>query len=630
MKSRNTLALLLVTALLAGFLWVTRETPADRRAGPAPGQTVFDTPSWDIRELIVERGGQRIEARRGADGWFLARPVQARVSESAMDRVLDTLERMRVGEAIPAREWAARQLSLEEYGLSNPTMRLTIRDRENRTRELLVGRAAPLGHRLYVRFADSEDVLATSCDFTNALPTGPEALRDRRILAGDPGKVVRLEIRRADRGFIQLVRSPGGWRLQQPVAARAHDGRVKSLLEGLLGLEAAEFVWDRPPEDTDSVIREGVALEARMAPYGLTADAAMRVGVWFSGQEMGRDVFLGKPAREDGTRIYARVEGSASVFAVPSGILKLLSGEANDLRDRRLFALWKSEVRQIRFQRKEERLVLAMGEKGGWRVVEPVQWEADPAIVDGVLSAVLRWQTLSFSEATGTNDWAGRGLAAPAFGVVVSAEPYRASLRDGPGPTSDPPVTPLGAVLCVGQWNETSKTVFARFEDGQTVYELPLQDVVALGASPADPLAYRIRQVLTLDPETVVRITAAREGIKQVVERDADGKWRGVVPAGRVVDTEVLCDVLFLAANLRAARIESYNPANAAAFGMAEPYVTLTFGLSGEEGIQKSLVLGQKAVGGRYAMVRGQDVVFVIESEAAERLVRRLVRSRAP
>jgi hypothetical protein len=159
---------------------------------------------------------------------------------------------------------------------------------------------------------------------------------------------------------------------------------------------------------------------------------------------------------------------------------------------------------------------------------------------------------------------------------------------------------------------------------------LPLQDVLALGASPADPLAYRVRQVLALDPENVVRITAAREGIKQVVERDTDGKWRVVHPAGREANAEGICDVLVAIANLRATRIESHNPATTAAFGMAEPYATVTFGLSGEEGIQKTLVLGRKAAGGgRYAMVRGQDVVFVLEAELAERLIQRLARLRA-
>jgi hypothetical protein len=41
-------------------------------------------------------------------------------------------------------------------------------------------------------------------------------------------------------------------------------------------------------------------------------------------------------------------------------------------------------------------------------------------------------------------------------------------------------------------------------------------------------------------------------------------------------------------------------------------------------------VLGRKAAGGgRYAMVRGQDVVFVLEAELAERLIQRLARLRA-
>ena len=57
-----------------------------------------------------------------------------------------------------------------------------------------------------------------------------------------------------------------------------------------------------------------------------------------------------------------------------------------------------------------------------------------------------------------------------------------------------------------------------------------------------------------------------------------------------------------------------------------ESATRLTFSLSGESGLQKTLILGTNGVaGGVYATVQGQDAVFVIARETAVRLTRSMV-----
>jgi hypothetical protein len=52
----------------------------------------------------------------------------------------------------------------------------------------------------------------------------------------------------------------------------------------------------------------------------------------------------------------------------------------------------------------------------------------------------------------------------------------------------------------------------------------------------------------------------------------------------------------------------------------------LTLGLSGAEGIQKTVVIGAETADGNvYAALQGQDVVYVLRKETADALVRSLV-----
>ena len=74
---------------------------------------------------------------------------------------------------------------------------------------------------------------------------------------------------------------------------------------------------------------------------------------------------------------------------------------------------------------------------------------------------------------------------------------------------------------------------------------------------------------------------------------------------------------------LGAVRYVVENPAQLAAYGLEKPACVLTLGLTGESGLEKSLLLGASAgEDGVYAMIRGEDVVFVV-AEAMSSLLRR-------
>jgi hypothetical protein len=142
-----------------------------------------------------------------------------------------------------------------------------------------------------------------------------------------------------------------------------------------------------------------------------------------------------------------------------------------------------------------------------------------------------------------------------------------------------------------------------------------------------DPLFYLDRTMLTVAPDRVRRITLARGGAEQTVARLEAGTWAAVNPPTNDVNRAAVEDVLFLAANLRAARVEARNPRSLAGYGLECPQTVLTLVMSGGDGIQKSVFLGLAAgADGHYAIVQGQDVVFVLPRGTVQRLSGDLVK----
>jgi hypothetical protein len=127
--------------------------------------------------------------------------------------------------------------------------------------------------------------------------------------------------------------------------------------------------------------------------------------------------------------------------------------------------------------------------------------------------------------------------------------------------------------------------------------------------------------MLALYPASVKRISLLKNDKEQTVARNDAGMWASPDGVAGKVDDEAISDILFTLAHLRAIRIERHNPQNLSAFGLDAPAVVLTLGLTGSEAIQKSLIMGFRSkTDGIYAMVQGQDVVFVLDNRVVDRI----------
>jgi len=628
----------MVVCILACLIWFVRrlESTGDRKR---QGGRILQATAEEINYFMIERGNLRVDCARKDGTWFIVKPLEAWANEAEMDRILSVLEAMPCQEIITAAQRRQRELTLDDYGLLEAQARFVVSNRFGCT-EMLVGCDAPLGNLLYVKLTASDDVIATSRDIMDVIPDKIEDLRDRTVLHGDEVRTSRLEIQRADGGFIQLIRTGTEWLMQQPIVARVDMAKLSQVLNALYSLEVQEFVWDakKEPADAERAIEVGKHPGARLEPYQLAEDeAVMRTTTWVNGYEVGKELFLGKQVGENTDKIYARCRDINSIFTVKKDILDVLSISVNDLRDKNLFSIKPENVNYVCFQKGDHKLVLRKKDVEGWVIMEPVQWKADDQVVLEVVESVTRLRVESFADGSQTN-LAELGLDPPACMVQV-LDSYPETAGEGAQPEKD--TDALAAKekkeknkqnrLRIGTFPEGRKTVFVMFEDESCLFEVSTAVIGSLAANPTDPLVYRDRTMFALRPENVKSISLFKNGKEQTVARDVSRKWIAVFPATNQVDQEVVDDIIFAVSNMRALRIESHNPENLAALGLDHSKVALTLGLSGEKGIQKTLMMGFRSkTDGIYAMVQGLDVVFSLENALVDLLTRDLTKSPVP
>ena len=165
--------------------------------------------------------------------------------------------------------------------------------------------------------------------------------------------------------------------------------------------------------------------------------------------------------------------------------------------------------------------------------------------------------------------------------------------------------------------------IYAKFEDEDQIYQLSAAAVTLA----LDPIAYRDSVVLALDPMAVIKIMLRKKGVVQAVTREGTGPWVPVAPAVGPVNLAAITTLLEKMATLRAVRFERSERNDLGIYGLKDPRGSLTFILSGQEGIQKTLVLGEASEDlGVYAMVQGQEGVFILPKALADQLLQDITR----
>ena len=605
MHLRTTFFLMVLAALVLSYVFM--------REGPETGAPETGREQVKLLDFQPERvAGWSLAGARGFvecvsehGQWLIVKPVKTRASDARVNYMLSVLASLLRGETITGDQRKARSLTFGDYGLEKPAYRLAIVSPDKRL-EIDVGNVSPLKDSVYVRINGGDTVVATSTNLLAIMPGELADIRDRHLVYGAPAFARMLELKSQMQPLISLVKEGPEWLLRKPVLARADWLRLSALLDALFNVQIEQYVTDSM---TDPAL------------YGLGDDEAiLQVGIWQNEKDKGEYFLFGKNADDKNSLIYACQRGQSSVFAVKAVILEALTAGLAGIRDSRLYFMAPGSVANIRMEEGGSVLRLVREEGAGWQIAEPKKFKADDKAVETLISRLNSLRIESFVPAATA---AVHMIEKPAKIISVSdfVPPDSSATNRLPGVSGTPPAATR--TLLLGASAQGRENVYGRFADEEEVYQISASAVATISLN---PLFYRDSAIWSFDPASVTKIVLRKNNVEQVAAKDRAGKWQNGAAGPRGVNLHVIEDLLSAASRLRAVRFES-DLGVAGMYGLQPAATALTFSLSGKEGINKTLLLGENSEdGGVYAMLQGQEFVFVLNRELVNRLLRDLLR----
>lgn len=604
------LSAILVCALLLWFVQRReRYFPESSRAR----NNLVEGPLDHVTRITIDHGVARIGLVQHDGIWELTAPFVARVDQGAVARLLDGFESVRVSDALSVQEIRRRELSLRDFGLTPPRTHVEWEGPQGRA-HYLFGSFTPIGTDVYVQLEGDDQILTVPAELYKTLPRTADDVRSRRLAHGNRAMAQTVELRMPGSPFIKLSRDSGTWRLTQPMPAPAADERVEALLDLLFDEHVDQFVWPTVSNVMD-VAESDAAFKTRLELYGLGAESGLQVQVeTHDGKAPERIVFGRRVEGMEGLS-YVLLSGGSAIGTVSNRIAEACRIKPSEIRDPRIFSEVQGVVRQIQIYFGDTRYAFSQT-NGVWRIESPVVDIADQQAIGRTLDQLLRLETV---------------------------EPIKDESDAVTPAEEDEPTTLCHVVLLSGLNTETRFVVQQQNSDKET-FQLMFTNSLAASSvassnmplpliSEAGVLSLRDKTILSLPEASVRRVTRRfADGAQERLVREKNATvWHSDVENPKLPVQDNLKNLLKLLSGLQTTRVEQLGvlPGDADRYGLSQPWLEISVDVDVADTVRKTIVIGNSAgMAGRFAAVRGLDVVFVLGEDAVKTLSAQLLEPR--
>jgi len=238
------IALGVLLGLSAYVYFVEIKGGEKRQKEKEEAEKVLPFKTEQVMSMILTHGSERIRLEKVVGKWKIQEPLQTAPDNDAVDRLLNSLQEMRISHDL------GKSSDLASYNLKTPpaSVELSLQSAPKPLRVLHVGDDAPTGGGAYARLGEDGKILIVSG--TEALKGATLfSLRDKTYFKFDPGKLSRVKLATGE-DEVSLVKRDGQWSLEIPVAAAAEDSTVADFIYALERLTVTEFVDDKPAPDS--------------------------------------------------------------------------------------------------------------------------------------------------------------------------------------------------------------------------------------------------------------------------------------------------------------------------------------------------------------------------------------------
>ncbi|MDP2318459.1 MAG: DUF4340 domain-containing protein [Acidobacteriota bacterium] len=252
----------------------------------------------------------------------------------------------------------------------------------------------------------------------------------------------------------------------------------------------------------------------------------------------------------------------------------------------KVYTLAVDAVDEVKLTYQGETSLLRKSE-AGWKMIEPVETDADPAEAASLGMALANLERVRVVEENAT-DLVKYNLATPPIAVEFKAGSVTGS-------------------LALGDMNATGGEMYAMKNGDKTVFLVSSFQETSFNRTPFD---LRDKKILKFDREKADAVTLVRDGRTMTLARDGSD-WKVSGPVASRSDYSAIEGLLTRLASANMSKLVDSEGKELAKYGLDKPVMTITVGAGSAKTI---LEVGKTENGDTYARDASRPLVFTVDT----------------
>lgn len=363
MRVRGMLVAVVVLAALGGAVWYSEKLKKAEESKPAADAPpkVLSIPEDQFRQIeIKKRDGETTVVKRDSatSKWQITAPKPLNADTEAMSSLVSSLASMASDRLIE--EKAA---DLSAYGLTAPSLEVSVTTADGKARRLLVGDETPTGGGSFVKTADDARVFTIASYGKTGVDKTSKDLRDKRLLTFDSEKLSRVELNAKKQAFEFGKNAQNEWAILKPRPLRADGGQVEELVRKLKDAKMDTSIPDEEAKKAVTTFGSGAPVAvARVTDAGGTQQIEVR--------------------KDKDNNYYAKSSVVEGVHKVASDLGEGLDKGLEDFRNKKLFDFGFNDPTRVEFRDGSKASVFVKGGDKWWLNGKPMDSASLQSLVD--------------------------------------------------------------------------------------------------------------------------------------------------------------------------------------------------------------------------------------------------------
>jgi len=349
-------------AALSGVLWWSNKHPDWGKTKTPETETpsLVNVPDVSLDGVdIRKKDGSKVSLEHKGGKWSITAPTVFPADQDAAGSIASALAQANGDSVVEEKPG-----DVGKYGLTNPSLTVTIHEKGGKSEQLVFGDDIPAGSMVYLRVSGKPKVYAVASSLKTSFDKNVNDLRDKRLLTFDQNQLTRVDLISGKTTIEFGKNGQNEWAIVQPQPYRADNFQVEELVRKL---SESKMDLNAPAADAEKA-QHGYAAGTPVATVKLTDSTGTQT---FEARKSGDDYF-GKSSVVNGA------------YKLAADLGKQLEKPLEDFRNKKIFDFGFSDPTKVEIQGK------AFTRSGS-------DWKVDGKVVDsaGVQAVIDKLRDLS-------------------------------------------------------------------------------------------------------------------------------------------------------------------------------------------------------------------------------------------